>query len=182
MTSIPSSKFGWKIRHPQCHIPISELESLRYVSDNIADQVLTALDASNITVDQYLDEVCNSYNDKQSFTSKHNNNVLKDFSEEITRYPDWLDFNMLQEGQVFFYKYLGGAAMGLLYYSLIGGFSAPKIVTVLDQTAYLTKGSYDSTFKRLNETLEMILDCIEGQNNLTVGNKGWRSVLKVSIF
>ena len=95
-----------------------------------------------------------------------------------TSYPIWLDFNLVREGQVVFYKYSGSSAMGLLYFSLIGGFSAPKIVKVLDETRYLTK-HYDQTFKRLNETLEMVLDSIEHPDNLKIGNIGWKSVLQV---
>jgi hypothetical protein len=174
---IPDFKYGMKIRQRQHHINVKELESLRFVSDDLADKALQALQNQSILLDDYLEEVKTSYMNNNDL--KYNDIDLKVFAKTITTYPNWLDLDLLREGQVLFYKYSGSSAMGLLYYSLVGGFSAPKIVKVLDQTAYLTKGNYDQTFKRLNETLEMVLDSIESPDNLKIGNIGWVSVLKV---
>ena len=176
--SIPDKKFfGWTLRYPEIHLPLSKLEALRLESDDIADDVLEILNKDSISVDTYLDDVCNAY--KNNSALNYSDHTLRQFSKEITTYPNWLDFELLRKGQIVFYKYSASASMGLLYFSLIGGFSAPKIVKVLDATGYLTKGHYDSTFKRLNETLEMVLDSLEEQDALKVGERGWRSVLKV---
>ena len=174
---IPDYKYGMKIRQREHHIPVHILESLRFVSDDLADEALQALQNQSISVDDYLEEVRTSYINNNDL--KYNDNSLKVFARSITTYPYWLDLQLLREGTVVLYKYSLSSAMGLLYYSLVGGFSAPKIVKVLDQTAYLTKGNYDQTFKRLNETLEMVLDSIETPDNLKIGNEGWLSVLKV---
>jgi hypothetical protein len=177
MASIPKEKYGWPIRQPSHHIKLSKLEELRLESDEVADKALEILIRENISIDSYLDEVSDAYNSNREI--RYSDNNLRQMNKEITTYPPWLDYAKLNLGQVVFYKYSGSASMGLLYFSLIGGFSAPKIVKVLDQTAYLTKGSFDATFKRLNETLEMILDSIEEPDNLKIGKRGWYSVLKV---
>ena len=80
-----------------------------------------------------------------------------------------------------FLKYSTSAALGLLYFSLIGGFSAPKIVKVLDSTSYLTQ-DIARTWQRLNETFEMVIDCLESEDSLKVGEKGWKAVIKVRLL
>jgi hypothetical protein len=49
---------------------------------------------------------------------------------------------------------------------------------VLDATSYMTKDT-DKTFKRMVETLEMVIDCIDDDDALKLGNRGFNSVLKV---
>ena len=137
---IPDYKYGVKIQQKLHHIPVKKLDSLRFESDFQADLVLDALIQNNISVDDYLQKVLIDYNNNNNF--KFRNGDLISFAKDITTYPSWLDFNLLKEGQVVYYKYSGASSMGLLYYSLVGGFSAPKIVAVLDKTAYLTKGHY----------------------------------------
>lgn len=104
-----------------------------------------------------------------------------EFWRACVQEPVWLDWDLVKHGQKVFYRYSGSAAMGLLYYSLVGGLSAPKIVKVLDSTSYLTQNQ-DRTWTRLNETLEMVLDVMENEDALRPGNRGWISVLKVRLL
>jgi hypothetical protein len=69
-----------------------------------------------------------------------------------------------------------------MYFSLVGGFSAPKIIKVLDETGYLTRSDRDETWRRLNETIEMVLDCVCRDDGLEVGEAGWWAVLKVRMM
>ena len=52
---------------------------------------------------------------------------------------------------------------------------------VLDATGYLTEQS-DRTFRRLNETFEMVLDSLESIEAMQVGGRGWRSILRVRLL
>jgi hypothetical protein len=69
-----------------------------------------------------------------------------------------------------------------LYYSLIGGFSAPKIVRVLDATGYLTKPHPDATWRRLGETFELVVDILDGEGALRPGARAWLSVLRTRLL
>ena len=80
-----------------------------------------------------------------------------------------------------FLKHASASMLGLLYFSLIGGFSAPKIVKVLDSTRYLTEHE-KRTWRRLNETFDMVLACLETASALTVGGEGWKAVLRVRLL
>ena len=104
------------------------------------------------------------------------------FIESVSTVPEWLDYDLLIEGQTTFLSYSTSSMMGLLYYSLIGGFSAPKIISVLDKTGYLSRSGLDTTYKRLNETMDMVVDCLEEDNALKPECKGWYSVLKVRLL
>ncbi len=87
----------------------------------------------------------------------------------------------IKRGQRVFLKHAASCSLGLLYYSLIGGFSAPPIVQVLDTTGYLTQ-KCDSTFRRLNETFEMVLESLESVDAMRVGGRGWKSIIKVRLL
>eukprot|EP00854_Cymbomonas_tetramitiformis_P012507 gene12507-14779_t len=50
----------------------------------------------------------------------------KQFMESLAL-PDWVDWERVRRGQLFFLKHLVGASTCLLHISLIGGFGAPKI-------------------------------------------------------
>ena len=105
---------------------------------------------------------------------------LNDFWRSVATVPDWVDWNLIQRGQELFFRYSTSAAMGLLYFSLIGGLSAPKIVKVLDSTSYMTQNE-DRTWLRLNETLQMVIDALDSPEALKPGNAGWAAVLKVNL-
>lgn len=54
---------------------------------------------------------------------------------------------------------------------LTGGFSAPKLAAVLNETGYLTSASKDATFRRLLETTLFVLDVCSNssaQNDFTL--------------
>ena len=168
---------------PEHQISIEDLEKLRMEVDETADNCLLALQSRNETVESFLIRL-HDYNishvkngfDWDKF--ERDNEHIKTFVNEVTHYPDWIDWELIKNGQHFFLKNAGAASLGLLYFSLIGGFSAPKITKVLDSTSYLTKNR-ERTWRRLNETMEMIVDCIDDDSSLKIGNKGWISTLRV---
>lgn len=124
------SYFGWKLKQVQYHIPISKLEELRLKSDDPCDNALKVLNEFNISVDNYLNDVID-HNDNPNKAIKYNYKELNPLTQQIIKYPDWLNFETLKKGQLVFYRYASSASMALLYFSLVGGFSAPKIVKVI---------------------------------------------------
>lgn len=191
MSAIPESVWGWKIRHPQMHIPVDDLESWRTESDDLADSAFRAMadrypqvkTGPADTLGIALKAEMNVYRNVPSSEAAHQQDPrVAAFLQSACSVPEWLDWELLKEGQTMFMSYSTSSAMALLYFSLIGGFSAPKIIAVLDKTGYLTKGSRNSTYRRLNETLEMVVDCIEDDDALREGNRGWQSVLKVRLL
>ena len=164
--------WGETIRYKNYHVSDEDLNVMRQKVDTLADDCLMALQEKEITIDSFITKLAatppSSYNDRR----------MEAFAESVLSVPDWVDWELLKHGQYVFLKNIASAALGLLYVSLVGGFAAPKITKVLDATAYMTKHE-DATFRRLNETFEMVLDCVENEDSLLVGNRGFKSVLKV---
>jgi ER-bound oxygenase mpaB/B'/Rubber oxygenase, catalytic domain len=171
-TSSESLLWGTAIRYKDYHIPLKELDEMRMKIDNLADDCFLALHENGISVDSFITNL------KETSTSSYTDLRIRAFAESVLLKPEWLDYEQIQQGQQVFLKHYASAALGLLYSSLIGGFAAPKIVKVLDATAYMTKNK-DATWKRLNETMEMVVDCIDKDDSLVIGNRGFNSVLKV---
>jgi hypothetical protein len=100
---------------------------------------------------------------------------------KLSEVPEWVDWDLIEQGQCLFLRYPTVSSMALMYYSLIGGFAAPKIIKVLNSTGYLSKNS-DATFRRLNETFDMVIKCLEGRDALRYGNSGWIAVTAVRLL
>ena len=167
--------WGREIRHNEWHMNYSDLEAMRCEGDDIADEAL--YNARNMT--EILD-LC-----KSAAANKCNMKSLQPsvapFVESVLQTPEWIDFDKVARGQRVFLRHFASAGLGLLYFSLIGGFSAPKIVKVLSSTSYLTENE-ERTWRRLNETFEMVVDCICDDDALRIGGKGWCSVLRVRLL
>ena len=145
---------------------------MRQQVDTLADDCLLAIHERGISIDAFIAGL------KDTKPSAYGDPRIQAFAESVLTLPPWLDWETARQGQYIFLKHYGSASLGLLYVSLIGGFAAPKITKVLDATAYMTKNR-DATYRRMNETFEMVLDCMDGDDTLFVGNKGFNSVLKV---
>lgn len=192
MSSSEDTVWGWRIRHRASHIPIEELESMRLQADDLADNCFLALltkypqlgSAPADSLRVALKVELGVFRKKEGFEAEYDSqdSRIKKFFRSVCEVPDWLDWELLKEGQAMFLSYSTSSAMGLLYFSLIGGFSAPKIIAVLDKTGYLSRSSKNSTYRRLNETMEMVVDCLEEDDGLREGARGWLSVLKVRLL
>lgn len=172
MTDDIKAVWGVPIQYRDHHIPEAELELMRQKVDVLADDCLLALHEKHISVDKFIASI----SEKDIFS--YGDVRIQAFATEVLAQPEWLNWELLREGQNIFLKYHGSAALGLFYVSLVGGFGAPKITKVLDATSYMTKHR-DATFKRMTETLEMIIDCVDADGSLRPGSRGFSSVLKV---
>lgn len=124
----------------------------------------------------------------------------------MTRSPD----RTVAGGQAVFWRYAGEIFTTLMHYSLAGGtsvlltstrstevragFSAPRVMSVLRETNYLSGDNRQVTYRRLLETTQFILDAMVGrlrlffrleltsvrQNDLTpITGLGWKSAIRV---
>ena len=170
--SSATALWGTPIRYMEYHISEPELDEMRTKFDNLADDCLLALHEDGTSAESLI------VNLKGTAISSYKDRRIRAFAESVLLEPAWLNWEQVRQGQQVFLKHYGSAALGLLYVSLIGGFAAPKITKVLDATAYMTKHR-DATWRRLNETFEMVVDCLDDDDSLLCGNRGFNSVLKV---
>ena len=170
-----SRVWGREIRYDKWHINPVDLEAMRKDADEVSDEALSNMDSMK----EILDLCTSAAADKCNIDRL--NPPVKSFVENVLRTPEWIDFDKVARGQRVFLRHFASAGLGLLYFSLIGGFSAPKIVKVLSSTSYLTENEA-RTWKRLNETFEMVVDCVCDDDAMRVGGKGWCSVLRVRLL
>lgn len=177
------TQWGWPIRHREYNISVADLEIMRGQGDSTSDAFLEFLIEQHPDVATCAPTLIMDYLKKEADSPKQNTDKRSErFWKSVRKRPSWLQPDLLVDGQTVFLKYSTSCAMGLMYFSLIGGFSAPKIVKVLDATGYLTKQSANVTWRRLNETFSMVIACLFEDNALQVGNQGWMHVLSVRLL
>jgi len=142
----------------QFHYTKSELEPHRKVGDEEMDDLL-----------QYLSQNkkpgCGPFDDVISYIAKEYQvngdaatptvQFYKHYYENI---PNWIDFDQIQRGIDVFLAYLPVAGCSLFYRSLVGGFSIPQIVEVLQATQYLV-GDKEKSVERLFDTGGFLACC-----------------------
>lgn len=87
---------------------------------------------------------------------------------------------ILSEGQAVFWRYSVDMFTSLLHFSLAGGFASARIMSVLNETGYLTSNSRDATYRRLMETTLALIDFMGDMTPLT--GAGWRSAVRVRLL
>lgn len=185
--NLPSkySKYGFPNDLISHHIDSYLLEKMRYEIDDDGDELLRILSQHNPSIltcrpnkiHDYLKDIFINNDGAEQFDDASFQNYLKKYSHE----PAWVDWNLLEKGQCVFLRYPTVASMALMYYSLIGGFAAPKIIKVLNSTGYLSKNT-DATFHRLNETMDMVMKCLETPDSLRYRKAGWIAVTAVRLL
>ena len=120
---------------------VFELEEMRSKVDDIADEAL----ASAASMKELLNLCTGCAKNPEEVNNLHPS--IAPFVESVLDTPAWIDAEKMVLGQRVFLRHFASAGLGLLYFSLIGGFSAPKIVKVLSSTSYLTENE-EKTWKR----------------------------------
>eukprot|EP00937_MAST-01D_sp_MAST-1D-sp2_P001972 g1972.t1 len=176
------TKLGYQFRWTQHHKTGAQLEPLRQIGDPLADAALEAMDTRLRPATDPLQLLRRLAAEEDAAAgASTGGGACAALLAQAREVPAWVDWDAVQRGQDVFHRYGPGAGIALLYLSLVGGFSAPKINKVLTSTGYLSgagKGGREATWRRLWETTQMILDCME-PGALREGGVGWCSVLRV---
>ncbi|GAA5975680.1 hypothetical protein JCM5350_002690 [Sporobolomyces pararoseus] len=186
----------------------SQIEPLRFESDELADRVVEKLGFvghGGSGKDAYL--AVKEYVEDETVEREEGDPVIR-FWQEMNKLPPagvcGFDLNehekastgghfmplkafeetsaepTLAEGQRVFWKYSGQIFTALMHFSLAGGFSSPKLAAVMHETNYLTSDAKEATYKRLLETTLFVLDAME---DMTVGTgRGWKSAMRVRLL
>ena len=169
----PQGMWGWTVEEPLYHIARSRILELRSSVDDAGDDFYSAL------VQAYPSAATCSQSKLEELALM----LLRDrpdllMVKQLSKKPDWIDQQTLDLGVDVFLQYSFPSLLSLLYFSLLGGFSAPLITRVLDETGYLTKSSKDAIWRRLNETLDMVVRCM-GSGAMEPDGDGFRAALRV---
>ncbi|KAJ3359381.1 hypothetical protein GGF32_009399 [Allomyces javanicus] len=107
--------------------------------------------------------------------------ALRAMWAQVTTVPDWLDWDLVADGQSFFWQNTVAISWALSMGTLLGGYSAASIAAVLDATGYLSgRGDGDRVvMRRVLETGHMLLLAMQSIEGLRPGGEGWMCVVNV---
>jgi len=180
----------------QFHYTKAELEPYRKVGDEEMDKIL-----------QYLSQNkdgcgCGAFDDVISYIAEEyqvngdaDTPTVQFYKHYYENIPNWIDYDQIQRGIDVFLAYLPVAGCSLFYRSLVGGFSIPQIVEVLQATQYLV-GDKEKSVERLFDTGGFLACCfapsppttttdtndIQSALSLRPGGKGWEAALRVRVL
>jgi len=84
------------------------------------------------------------------------------FTKDIRQRPTWFNKEQIQRGQQFFLKYSPIPVISIFFYTLILGYGFQQLNDVLIKTQYLSSADLAETYRRLVETLQMIIHTTTG--------------------
>ncbi|KAG0340242.1 hypothetical protein BG004_006487 [Podila humilis] len=165
--------WDFDIKWTDNHFRASQLEPLRQMGDDLADNALAAL---NIKPGQDALAALREYTSRP--IEDQPSDAPRKLLEHVMMVPEWVDWEQVKRGQDVYWKYIYYITLILLHFSLVGGFAAPKFVKVLDSTGYL-RGS--KTKERVFDTNQFLLDVFNTPESLSpgFGNMGWESIVRV---
>ncbi|KAL2650485.1 hypothetical protein R1flu_018613 [Riccia fluitans] len=172
----PLLDIAWTDYERSVRIKPRELEDLRQMSDSLADECIRALHVkpgsdSLKALDEY---VSRPLEDQPSAAPRK-------FMEQVTTIPDWVDAELVNQGQQVFWKYVLVIGLILTHYSLVIGFAASRVTDILSCTNYFS--SVKGTFQRIIETLKFVTDIMRGPEALTpLTGVGWKSTIRVRLL
>ncbi|TPX32131.1 hypothetical protein SmJEL517_g04702 [Synchytrium microbalum] len=136
------------------------------IGDNLADNVLNSYPNASPPDDIVGDLLANGP------TSE----AAKLFWDSVNQVPEWVDHELLELGQLTFWRHAPAIQIILLFGTLAGGFSNPRINRVLIRTGYLANPT--KIYRRLLETAQMVNEVML-PGSLKPGSSGWESILRV---
>lgn len=161
------------------HLTASQLEPYRQIGDPIMDDILQLCNDEGIPgsgrFDDLLDLARNAYNkqlEQPTVASPAQRALSHLYQHYYYNIPPWVDYDQIQRGIDVFITYSPVAALALYYRSLVGGFSIPQIVAVLERTGYLCPPTSNETVReRLLDTSGFIASCMSStQSCFSDGN------------
>ncbi|KNE71262.1 hypothetical protein AMAG_15504 [Allomyces macrogynus ATCC 38327] len=181
----------WTAAHPH----LEDLEPLRALGDDLADNALDALLAARTSsaAPACMHDLATALRDAvtaldegdtaspYTHLSPSHQASIRAMWAHITTVPDWVDWALVDAGQSFLWQHLGYVSWVLSMGTLLGGYSAASIVAVLDATGYLSgRGEGERVVtRRLLETSHMLVHAMMSPEAVKPGGTGWKSVVNV---
>ncbi|RFU80026.1 hypothetical protein TARUN_2144 [Trichoderma arundinaceum] len=109
-----------------------------------------------------------------------NDETLDKLWEEVHTAPDWVDWEQIERGQKFFYRYAPANLMGFALQGFVGENSAASgVVEVLVRTGgFSTK----VLLRRLLETFQLILQVTQSLESIQPGGEGHTTAVRVRLL
>lgn len=175
---------NYSFRWTKDHIPKHEIEHLRQTYDQVgAAAVARILDIHQRNLSEKKGDTAHlSKLDLFAVLEEHHDEdeALGRLWDEVHAVPDWVDWEQLERGQRFFYRYALANLMGFALQGFVGENSASAgVVEVLVRT-----GGFRTSvlFRRLLETFQMLLEVTHSVEYLLPGGRGHQTAVRVRLL
>jgi ER-bound oxygenase mpaB/B'/Rubber oxygenase, catalytic domain len=165
-----SHSFTWTDKHLDPQL----MQSLRHEYDQVGAQVLDRILA--------IGKKKNHHSDFYKLLEQHHNEdkILTRFWEEVHTVPKWVDWDQLERGQEFFYRYALANMIGFALQGFICENSASTgVVEVLVRTGGF---STRALWGRLLETFQWLLQVTHDIESMKPGGEGFKSTIRVRLL
>ena len=126
METVWNHTFQWTDKHFTPH----ELFPLRQETDDLAVAAVARLQEI-MAKEKRIDtgQSCPIRFDMYSALKTHHNSdtILQQLWEEVNTVPDWVDWNQIERGQQFLYRYLAPNLFGLALQGFLGGTAVSRL-------------------------------------------------------
>ncbi|CAI6332730.1 unnamed protein product [Periconia digitata] len=113
-------------------------------------------------------------------TNQQHDETLQKLWEEVNTVPEWVDWQQLERGQHFFYRYALGNIIGFAFQGFVGENSgSTSVVEVLLRTGGF---STRSLRRRLLETFQLVLEVTHSLDFIKPGGKGHETTVRVRLL
>ncbi|KAI1175289.1 hypothetical protein F4777DRAFT_588635 [Nemania sp. FL0916] len=162
------------------HLPRSQTDPLRYQYDTVAAKALKQLQA--IAKERgFSDDPRKRPDLYQLLLESHeSHDDLRELWSQLHTVPDWVDWEQLERGQRFFYRYAVANLMGFALQGFVGENSAASgVVEVLVRT-----GGFSTRvlLHRLLETFQWLLQATESLQAIQPGGSGHTSTIRIRLL
>jgi hypothetical protein len=186
MSALPSHKVGnYTFQWTDLHLPRSKTDPLRDEYDVLGSQTVSKLQALAQKRSETLTNENKQSRRKIDFyevlqENYNTDNVLSAFWQEVHSVPSWVDWEQLERGQKFFYRYALANLMGFAFQGFVGENSAASgVVEVLVRT-----GGFSTRVlpKRLLETFQFILQVTKSIDDIRPGGDAHVAAIRVRLL
>jgi hypothetical protein len=122
----PKTKWNYTFQWTEHHLPREVTDPLRYEYDKLGAAALERLQFHISHTRKETTSLESSVNSSQTdlyqvLVDNHKNDeVLSEFWKETNSVPEWVDWEQIERGQKFFYRYAAANFMGFAFQGFVG--------------------------------------------------------------
>lgn len=175
-------EFGnYRFQWTELHLPREKTDPLRYEYDELGSKVVDKLQEISKRKDQEAG-TRRARTDLYALLEENHENdeTLEEFWNEVHTVPEWVDWDQLERGQKFFYRYAPANLMGFALQGFMGENSASSgVAEVLVRT-----GGFSTRvlLRRLLETFQFLLQATKSLEAVKPGGEGHVTTVRVRLL
>lgn len=172
---------NYSFQWTELHLPLKTMDPLRYQYDELGSNAVKALQQLHQRKMEGGKACMGKFGMYETLQDHYAEDAsLGNLWKEVHTVPDWVDWEQIERGQKFFYRYALGNLVGFALQGFLGENSAASgVVEVLIRTGgFSTK----SLRRRLVETFQFLLQVTKNIDAIKPGGEGHMTTIRVRLL